>query len=459
MKRGAWIAVIIGVLVALGWFGPWRAKAKPAQYREAAVSRGPIQSQVSATGTLNPVDQVEVGSQVSGTLAKVNVDYNDRVRQGQVLAQIEPSLFRAALSEANAAIEKARVQLADGERGLKRAKELVAQGLISNTDLETAQATVDSRRADLSQAQASAERARVNMANTTITAPISGTVISRNIDVGQTVAASLQAPNLFTLARDLTEMELESRVDEADIGQVEDGMPISFTVDAYPDRVFEGHVRQIRAEPITEAGVVSYIVVSRVPNMDSKLLPGMTANVTIVSASRPDALKLPNAALRFRPKDGRPGGGGGPMAAMGGGAGRMGGQGASAGAGGGGMTGGGQARMGGGGGRRGGAGRGAGADSTGKGGRAMREERPGRPATVYVVADSSGKKSLKAVHVRVGITDGTLTELLPGSLDEGAMVVVGQEEAENGKKQTTNPFQPAGGMGGPRGGGRPGGGR
>lgn len=424
MKRGGWIAVVIGVAVALGWFGPWRSKEKPARYREAAVSRGAIESRVSATGTLNPVDQVEVGSQVSGTLARVNVDYNDRVRQGQVLAQIEPSLFRAALGEAEAAIEKAKVQLADSERGLKRANELITQGLISNTDLESAQATVDSRRADLRQAQASAERARVNMSNTTITAPISGTVISRNIDVGQTVAASLQAPNLFTLARDLTEMELESRVDEADIGQVEDGMPVSFTVDAFPDRVFEGHVRQIRAEPITEAGVVSYIVVSRVPNLDQKLLPGMTANVTIVSASREDALKLSNAALRFRPRDERragASGGGGTAAATGGGGGRAGGTGPG-----------------------------------GKGGRAMRDEGPGRAATVYVLADSSGKKSLKPVPVRVGITDGTLTELLPGSLEEGAMVVIGQEE-ENGKRQTTNPFQPSGGMGGPRGGGTSGG--
>lgn len=440
MKRGAWIAVCIGVAVAVGWFGPWRGKAKPAQYREAAVSRGPIQSQVSATGTLNPVDQVEVGSQVSGTLAKVNVDYNDRVKKGQVLAQIEPSLFRAAWGEADAAIEKAKVQLADGERGLKRAKDLMAQGLIAKTDLETAQALVDSRRADLRQAQASAERARVNMANTTITAPISGTVIARNIDVGQTVAASLQSPNLFTLARDLTEMELESRVDEADIGQVEDGMPISFSVDAFPDRVFEGHVRQIRAEPITEAGVVSYIVVSRVPNADSKLLPGMTANVTIVSASRPEALKVPNAALRFRPLNARAGGSGGSGAGMAEG---TGGRGARAG--------------------RGGGGAGADTSAGGKGGRAMREARPGRPATVYVLADSSGKKAPKAVHVRVGITDGTLTELLPGSLDEGAMVVVGQEVVDNGKKQTTNPFQPAPGGGGQRGGntggGRSGGGR
>ncbi|MEK7347554.1 MAG: efflux RND transporter periplasmic adaptor subunit [Candidatus Eisenbacteria bacterium] len=442
MKRGAWIAVIIGVAVALGWFGPWRSKEKPARYREVAVSRGAIESRVSATGTLNPVDQVEVGSQVSGTLARVNVDYNDRVRQGQVLAQIEPSLFRAALGEAEAAIERAKVQLADSERGLRRAGELKAQGLVSNTDLETAQAMVDSRRADLRQAEASAERARVNMAHTTITAPISGTVISRNIDVGQTVAASLQAPNLFTLARDLTEMELEARVDEADIGQVEEGMPVSFTVDAFPDRVFEGNVRQIRAEPITEAGVVSYVVVSRVPNRDQKLLPGMTANVTIVSASREDALKISNSALRFRPRDERragANGGGGTVAATGSGGGGMSGRTGQSG-----MSG----RT-----RAGSAGAGG---AGGKGGRAMRDEGPGRPATAYVLADSSGKKSLKLVPIRVGITDGTLTELLPGTLEEGAMVVIGQEE-ENGKRQTTNPFQPSGGMGGPRGGGTSGG--
>ncbi len=432
MKRGAWIAVGIGVAVAVGWFGPWRSKEKPTRYREAAVTRGPLESRVSATGTLNPVDQVEVGSQVSGTLARVNVDYNDRVRKGQVLAQIEPSLFRAALGEAEAAIEKSRVQLADAERGLKRIGELKVQGLVSNTELETAQAMVDSRRAELRQAQASAERARVNMANTTITAPISGTVISRNIDVGQTVAASLQAPNLFTLARDLTEMELESRVDEADIGQVEEGMPVSFSVDAFPDRVFEGNVRQIRAAPITEAGVVSYVVVSRVPNRDQKLLPGMTANVTIVSASREEALKISNAALRFRPRDVRRAGAGGAGGAGGGGSGMSG------------MTG-----------QAGGGRTGSGAAAGGKGGRPMRDEGPGRAATAYVLADSSGKKSLKAVRIRVGITDGTLTELLPGALDEGAMVVIGQE-VENGKPQTTNPFQQTGG-GGPRGGGSGGG--
>ncbi|HET9950695.1 MAG TPA: efflux RND transporter periplasmic adaptor subunit [Candidatus Eisenbacteria bacterium] len=443
MKRGVWIAVVIAVAAAIGWFGPWRSKSKPIRYREAAVTRGAISSVVSATGTLNPVDQVEVGSQVSGTLAKVYVDYNDRVRQGQVLAQIEPSLFKAALSEAEAAIERAKAQLADGERGLRRAKELKTQGIVSDTDLETAQLTVDSRRADLRQAEASAERARVNMSNTTILAPISGTVIARNIDAGQTVAASLQAPNLFTLARDLTEMELEARVDEADIGQVEVGMPVSFTVDAFPDRVFEGHVRQIRAEPISEAGVVSYVVVSRVPNPDQKLLPGMTANVTIVSASRDDALKIPNAALRFRPREEQAARANGAAAAgMGAGGG------ASAG-----MARGGTAARAEGAGRA--ANRGGGADSAGRkggaAGRAMGEEKPGRPAVIYVLADSNGMKLPKRLPVRVGITDGTSTELLPGPLEEGAMVVIGQEEA-GAKRQTTNPFQPAGGMGGRRGG-------
>jgi HlyD family secretion protein len=454
MKRGGWIAISIAIAVALGWFGPWRSKAKPPKYREAAVTRGEIESRVSATGTLNPVDQVQVGSQVSGTLSKVNVDYNDRVREGQVLAQIEPSLFRAAVNEAEAALERAKVQLADSERGLKRAKELVTQGLVSQTELETAQALVDSRRADVRQAEASALRSRVNLQNTTILAPISGTVIARTVDVGQTVAASLQAPQLFLLAKDLSEMELEARVDEADIGQVEEGMPVSFTVDAFPDRGFEGSVRQIRAEPIVESGVVSYVVVSRVRNPEQKLLPGMTANVTIVSASRPEALRVPNAALRFRPADER-------RAANGGGAG-----GGGSGAAGSATTRGGAAlaadgRAGrdaaaGGAGRRGGRGRDDAAGRAGGGRDSLRQERPGRPATVYVLADSSGKKSPRAVRVRVGITDGTSTELFPGALEEGAMVVVGQEEAAGARRQTTNPFTPQP-MGGPRGGG--GGGR
>jgi len=468
-KRGAWIAIIIAMAVALGWFGPWRSKTKPARYREAAVTRGAIESRVSATGTLNPVDQVEVGSQVSGILSKVNVDFNDRVTKGQVLAQIEPSLFKADLGTAEAAIERAKAQLADADRGLRRGKELKAQGLIADTDLETAQLTYDSRKADLSQALASAQRARVNMQNTTIVAPISGTVISRAVDAGQTVAASLQAPNLFTLAKDLTEMELQSRVDEADIGQVDEGMPVSFTVDAFPDRVFEGIVRQIRAEPITESGVVSYVVVSRVPNRDQKLLPGMTANVTIVSASREDALKVPNAALRFKPKDERRAGanGGGAMtggAGMGGAG--MAGRGAMTGRAGvdssaAGMSGRGRGGSTGGWGGRGTHGRGGrqggSADSSGAGGRPAFTQRPGRPATIYVLADSSGKKALTPVRVRVGITDGTMTELLSGSLDEGAMVVIGQEEEPGKKQTTTNPFAPQGGPGGPRGGGTGGG--
>jgi HlyD family secretion protein len=463
-KRGAWIAILIAMAVALGWFGPWRSKTKAARYREAAVTRGAIESRVSATGTLNPVDQVEVGSQVSGILSKVNVDFNDRVTKGQVLAQIEPSLFKADLGTAEAGIERARAQLADADRGLRRAKELKTQGLVADTDVETAQLTYDSRKADLSQAQASAQRARVNMQNTTIVAPISGTVISRAVDAGQTVAASLQAPNLFTLAKDLTEMELQSRVDEADIGQVDEGMPVSFTVDAFPDRIFEGIVRQIRAEPITESGVVSYVVVSRVPNRDQKLLPGMTANVTIVSASREDALKIPNAALRFKPKDerraGANGGGamtvGAGMTGRGAMTGRAGADSSAAGMSGrgrGGSTGGWGARgTHGRGGRQGGS-----ADSSSAGGRPAFTQRPGRPATIYVLADSSGKKALTPVRVRVGITDGTMTELLPGSLDEGAMVVIGQEEEPGKKQATTNPFAPQGGPGGPRGGGTGGG--
>ena len=241
--KARWIVLVLALVAGAVYFwGPFRSKAAPVKYREAAVTRGPIRSQVSATGTLNPVDQVEIGSQVSGTIQKVNVDYNSRVRAGQVLAQLDPAILKANRSQAEASVERARVALADAERTLRRARELKEQGLVSQVELDTAESGFESRRADLRQAQAQLELAQVNVANTTITSPIDGIVISRTADVGQTVAASLQAPKLFVIARDLTEMELEARVDEADIGQVALGQPVTFTVDSYPDLAFEGQV-------------------------------------------------------------------------------------------------------------------------------------------------------------------------------------------------------------------------
>ena len=429
--KARWIVLVLALTAGAVYFwGPFRSKAAPVKYREATVTRGPIRSQVSATGTLNPVDQVEIGSQVSGTIQKLYVDYNSRVRAGQILAQLDPAILKANRSQADASVERARVALADAERTLRRARELKEQGLVSQAELDTAESTFDSRRADLRQAQAQLELAQVNVANTTITSPIDGIVISRSVDVGQTVAASLQAPKLFVIARDLTEMELEARVDEADIGQVALGQDVTFTVDSYPDRLFEGRVLQVRAEPIAEAGVVSYTTLVRVPNKDSKLLPGMTANVTIVTASRDDALRVPNAALRFRPRandrdgEGRAGAGGnraGAAAATAGeprGARRQGGRGGS-----------------------------APADSSAE------RPAPGRASTVYQLAP--GGKAPEATHIRTGITDGTWTEVLSGPIQEGASVVVGETENSSRRAAPANPLggSPGGGGGG-RGGGR-----
>lgn len=428
------LIVIFVVLagVALLFLGPLRPKTSVARYREAEITRGDLESRVSATGTLNPVDQVEIGSQVSGTIKSIHVDFNSRVKAGQLLAQIDPAMFRATKSQAEANVEKAKVALADAERALGRVRDLKQQGLVSQAELDAADTAFESRRAELRQTQASLELAEVNLANTTIASPIAGLVISRNIDVGQTVAASLQAPKLFLIARDLSEMELEARVDEADIGQVREGQPVTFTVDSYPDRTFEGRVLQVRAEPLAEAGVVSYITVVRVPNTEGRLLPGMTANVTIVTAARSDALRVPNAALRFRPRvDERDG------VSRAAGTARSGAASAA------------PARTG----ATRGSGRQPGSKAEAKG---STEENGTRPATVYVL--KPGGTGPEAVHLRAGITDGTLTEILEGSIQEGDMVVVGEIDA--GAKRTAAPSPLGGapaGAGGGRGGGRRGG--
>jgi HlyD family secretion protein len=438
--RARWtigVVVLVGAAAAIYW-GPLRPKAAPIRYREAEVTRGEILSRVSATGTLSPVDQVEIGSQVSGTIQRISVDYNSRVRAGQVLAQLDPALFRANRSQAEANVEKARVAVQDAERTLARARDLKSQGLVSQADLDAAETAFGSRRAELRQAEAALELAEVNLANTTITSPIAGIVISRNIDVGQTVAASLQAPKLFLIARDLSEMELEARVDEADIGQVRQGQPVTFTVDSYPDRAFGGRILQVRAEPIEESGVVSYVTVARVPNPDGRLLPGMTANVTIITATRDDALRVPNAALRYRPK---PEEKAAPQdaAATPSGTARAQAEGRET------------ARPG---------SAGAARRETARAGSARSdsvrpEDASGKSSTVYVLR--RGAKAPEAVRIRTGITDGTVTEVLEGPLEAGTVVVIGEIESGSKRVSAPNPLggQPAGppSRGGPRRGG------
>ncbi len=290
-----------------------------ATYATAAPARGNMVAQVTCTGTLAPVVTVDVGTQVSGTILELFADYNSRVAAGQTIARIDPALFQAKVAQtrgayvqAKANLDKARVTLADAERTLSRNRSLIADGTIAQGDLDTVQTARDTAQAGVTAAQGVLEQTRgafqeaeVNLANTVIRSPVNGTVINRKVSVGQTVAASLQTPTLFSIAQDLTRMEIDASVDESDIGSVKEGQRASFTVDAYPDRTFAGTVTQVRNAAVTVSNVVTYVAVVAVDNSGLLLKPGMTANVAFEVARREGALKVPAAALRFRPaKDG-----------------------------------------------------------------------------------------------------------------------------------------------------------
>ena len=281
----------------------------------APVTRGAIVDVISATGTLQAVTSVQVGTQVSGTIESLGADFNSIVKRGQVLARLDRSLFqtqveqnRANLVRAEADVERLRVALDDARTKLARAETLSSRQLLPQSELDaagvavrSAEAQTRSAEAQVSQARAALRQSDVNLENTIITAPIDGIVLSRSVDVGQTVAASMQAPTLFVLAADLTKMQVLASLDESDIGRIADGQKVTFTVDAYVGRTFDGVVSQIRLQPQTVQNVVSYSVVIDAPNRDLTLKPGMTANVTIEVARRDDALRVPAAALRFTP--------------------------------------------------------------------------------------------------------------------------------------------------------------
>ena len=313
--------LIIGILLLAALVGGgWYLLREPATdqaptYSQAQVRRGDISDVVSATGTLSPINTVLVGSQVSGTIQNLYADFNDQVKQGQVIAQIDPAIFTAKRAEAEAnlknaeaARDKARIDVLDKQREYERQtglqkKKLVAESMVDAARFayQSAQAEHQVKVASVAQTRAALEREQVNLDYTTINAPIDGVVISRDVDVGQTVAASLQAPTLFTIANDLTRMQVEADVDEAFIGQVEKGQPVNFTVFAYPTREFEGSVAQVRLQPTVESGVVKYNCIIHVDNTDLALKPGMTANVSIEVMHRENVLTVPNAALRYVP--------------------------------------------------------------------------------------------------------------------------------------------------------------
>jgi HlyD family secretion protein len=312
-------AIGVGVAaVALGAFVALRARGGDdgaPGFQTAEAARGRIAAQVTATGTLSPVVEVQVGSQVSGRIASLGADFNDRVTKGQVIATIDPQLFetevaraRANLTVAQASVERAEAELRDAKQKSERADAMVREALVAQADADTAKASFDaaaagvaSAKAQLSQARAALSQAQTNLGYTTIVSPIDGVVISRDVDVGQTVAASLQAPTVFTIAEDLAKMEVHTSVAESDVGSLTTGMAVEFTVDAFPQDRFRGTVKQVRYSPTTVSNVVTYDAVVAVENPDLKLRPGMTANVTFVIEERADALGVPNAALRYRP--------------------------------------------------------------------------------------------------------------------------------------------------------------
>lgn len=460
MRRRLWSFLII-LVVAAGTTGAWfyaQGRGGTPKYRFTRVEKGPLVATVSATGSLNAVITVQVGSQVSGQIKQLLADFNSQVKKGQLIARIDPEIFeakvnqaradlensqasvlnqtanleraradvenaRAALAGARAQTAKARVGFLEAKRDLDRKTELLRKELISQSDKDTAQANHDSAAAQLESAQAqeqavasqirmsvaqlavagaqlkaaqaqvkqkqaALDQAMVDLDHTMIRAPVDGVVVSRNVDVGQTVAASLQAPTLFTIAQDLTQMQVDTNVDEADIGRIRLGDRVTFTVDAFPARPFSGQVVQIRKAPQVVQNVVTYNVVVGVQNPDLKILPGMTANVRIVVDQKASVLRVPNAALRFRPQGVQADGParGGPQE-------RPGGRGPTAGG-------------------------------------------PGASGRVWVLGPDGKPQPLS---LQLGISDGTFTELRDGALTEGQEVIVGSTE---------RPAPPSGG--GPR---------
>ena len=315
MKKALFVIILVGLgLTAYGYLG-YRTTEFVPEVSTVTLTQGNVVDTVGATGALEAVTTVQVGSQVSGIIDELYADFNSIVREGDVIARLEPSLFetqieqaRANLARAEADVERLRVSLEDTQTQLRRSEDLSARELISESELEAAQVNVRSAAAQLKSAEASVIQSRaslnqseVNLGHTIITAPIDGIVIARQVDVGQTVAASMSAPELFIIAADLTKMQVIANIDESDVGRIRPGQPVTFTVDAYAAEEFDGTVSQIRLEPVVQQNVVTYATVIDVPNNELKLKPGMTATVTLEIARREDVLRVPNTALRFRP--------------------------------------------------------------------------------------------------------------------------------------------------------------
>jgi HlyD family secretion protein len=420
MKGKRIFALIVAILVLAGTgygFWRWGNSPKESPYVTVPVQRGNVTQVVSSTGTLQAVVTVLVGSQISGTIDKLFADFNTKVKAGQVVAQLNQDKFKAAVDQARANLlaaesnlAKAKVSVVDAQRTLERNRELRKRDIMAQSELDAAQTAYDGALAQLevnkaqsAQAQAGLNQATVDLNNTVIRSPVDGIVISRSVDVGQTVAASLQAPTLFTIANDLAKMEVHTNVDEADVGNVTEGQEVSFTVDAFPTRRFRGRVHQVRNAPIAVQNVVTYDAVVRIDNKELLLKPGMTANVQFLVNRKEDVLTIPNMAIRFKPPDQKneaqellrqeqsraaPTVGAKKTSRSPGGAG------------------------GGGGGRR---------------------------ISIYLLRNGQAQP----VEVQLGITDGSKTELREGELKENDPVIIGVTSGTQSQTGVVNPFQPS----------------
>jgi len=390
---------------------------KNQQYRTEKVDRGTVTMTVTATGTVSAVTTVQVGSQVSGVIARLYADFNSMVEKGQLLAELDPTPFQQQVEQRQADLTRTQVQADDARIRYDRQKRLLDGGLTSQADVDAAETTYKSAQAQVAQARASLSQAQTNLRYTRIVSPIDGIVVDRQYDVGQTVAASFQAPTLFQIAQDLTKMQVQADVDQSDIGRVQVGQVARFNVDAYPEEEFRGRISQIRYNAQVNQNVVTYPVILEVSNPEGRLRPKMTANVTIDVAAVQNVLRVPNAALRFKPPQQE-----GEKSAGNGGA-----RGGDA-----------MQRA-----ARSGRGRGPGAAA----GQLPGGAAPAKSQTVYTL---DAEKKLQPVEIRTGITDGRFTHVVSGPLNEGAMVVVGVETS----KVESAPPMGGGGPGGPGGGRR-----
>ena len=382
------ILAVVGAIIGGGWYFKRSHTAAP-EYQTVAVAQGDLTQVVTATGTLNPVVNVTVGSQVSGRISKLNVDFNSVVKSNEVIAEIDPSTYQAAVEQASADLANAKANLELQQVEANRSSDLFTNKLISGSDYDTAIATLHEAEATVKIKQASLDNALVNLNYCKIVSPVDGIVISRAVDLGQTVASSFNTPTLFQIANDLTKMQIDSSVAEADVGGVMEGQSVDFTVDAYPYRAFYGTVVQVRNSPTNANNVVTYDCVISVTNADYKLKPGMTANITFIIAQRENVLNIPNAALHFRPPDSalmETNSAAMPAATNGGNF----------------------------------------SGASGGPGHRSGHTRGERPIfhTVYVLSGTGDDAKLQAVQIKTGISDGISTEVLSG-LDKGAKVVTG----------------------------------